>query len=630
MDNLSIAILFGGKPEQTVECLESFKGHNIHLLENGVPFSASKYIMNNFQSEKATGYTVPENLGVAAGRNFLIDKIDTEWIFFVDNDITIKPGWEKEFKKALKKYPDTKVFIPRLFNKHLNSWENLYSFSLAQKGKAKTYVVKDGKTNKISGGASIIHRSLFEEIGKYNEEFFVGFEDFELSLRALKMNKPVEAIELKEIELVHDHREVQSKEDDEYLKVRYSAERLRHSYDLIKKLHNLELPDDGVKWAENKIKQMSSTDKPIRVAIYTYDQVRIGGIETFHKNWCKRMSKYYDITFYCHRGDPESIAELSQYVNVEIYNGQEIETDVFIYGIAWGSLPSKVKAKVGIQMVHGDYEWMKKDLHFEYKKMPIVTKHIAVGKNVAEKLKKVTGYEAEVIYNLLDPDVKVERVLQLISVMRLGHEKGLERMYAMAKELKNKNYKFIWHVFGDGTDLNYVTRMKEKFKAIPEVVFMGTFLNTASYVAASDYLVALSKSEGFSYSIYEALQVGTPCIVTDFPSAFEQVKDGENGFILKMDMSNLDVDKIYNTNLKGFKFKEFSTEKDWIKVLGGDGKEIPSTRKPFKMGISKVKVLRRYLDTFLGKRLLTDQEIEMPIYRAIELQKKNLVKIIDK
>jgi glycosyltransferase involved in cell wall biosynthesis len=550
-------------------------------------------------------------------------------------------SWIDHFVEANKKNPDCLAFIPKLYNKHLQKDEYLYAFSLATPKKVKTYVVKDGKTNKISGGASIINKKLFEEIGVYDEGFFVGFEDFELGIRAIKMKKEIKALEIPSIKLIHDHRKVTADYDNDYLKVRYNRDKIKQSFDRIKELHGLELPDSGEKWAARKLESMQKDEKNnnIRVTLYTEDQVKIGGIETFNRNFCKRMSKYYDITFLCKRGDPLALQEISQYADVVFYDKQEINTDIFIYGQAWGDRPDKgINAKKYIQMVHGDYEWMKKALQFTYTKMPKVTEHVSVGKAVSEKFKKMTGYESTIIYNLLDPDTEVKPVLRLISVMRLGKEKGLERMEKMARKLKERDRKFIWHVYGSGTVKSYVDEMKSKFADIPEVVFMGVNLEPASIVADAHFLVALSDSEGFSYSIYEALQVGTPCIVTDFPSAKDQIQDGINGFILDMklerfnkdfiEMLYLPVNDLNHKKYKWFNFEELSNEQDWIKLLGGDGKEIKN-KKVKKFEMVKIKVKSAYRDIVLNKRLQIGEVIEVPSQRASDLIAKKLVKLFD-
>ena len=102
-----------------------------------------------------------------------------------------------------------------------------------------------------------------------------------------------------------------------------------------------------------------------------------------------------------------------------------------------------------------------------------------------------------------------------------------------------------------------------------------------SYIKEADYGVQLSDTEGYSYFINECLQYGTPVLCTDFPSAYESVKDGENGYILDMDLKNLDIEKIVNNIPKNFEYKEKCSEKDWIKLL--DKKVERKRSKMFKV-----------------------------------------------
>jgi len=631
--DITIGILFCNKPEQTIECLQSFKDYPIYLVDNGSDEAAVKKVLKYIETTKNVDYhRLPKNIGVAGGRNKIINQIKSEWIFFVDNDITIKTeNWGSLLQQAIKDHPETLVFAPKLFNVHLKALEHFYSFSV-QGNKAVTYVSKTGESNKLSGGAAIVNRKLFEINGSYDERFFVGFEDFEFCLRAIKAGRDLRVIELRNIVLNHDHRQVTNNYDNDYLQVRYNAEKIQKSYNLIKEIHNLTLPDNGVKWSQKKIEQMSADvtsdkkGKNTRIMLYHHAQSGIGGVETFNRNFCKRLSPYYDITFLCQSIDSDNLAAIGKYADIVIYKGQAVETDIFIHGVSWGIRPDKVKAPMMLQMIHGDFEWMKNDLHFTYKPMPGVTHHVAVGKNVADKFKKVTGMEASVIYNVLDLDVKPTKLLKIISVMRLGREKGLDRMEIMARKFKAAGVKFRWLVYGDGTDKAYVKEMKAKFDDLPEVIFAGIKKDTVSDVADADYLVALSKSEGFSYSIYEALQAGTPCIVTNFPSAYEQVEDGVNGFIVDMKLSNLDVDKVYNSNLKGFKFEEKSTEKDWIKLFGGNGKIVNKTTR--KVSTMKIKVKRPYMDVVLNRKVMSGEVLNVINTRGLELIGKNLASAI--
>jgi glycosyltransferase involved in cell wall biosynthesis len=85
-----------------------------------------------------------------------------------------------------------------------------------------------------------------------------------------------------------------------------------------------------------------------------------------------------------------------------------------------------------------------------------------------------------------------------------------------------------------------------------------------------DYLVQLSDTESFCYSAYEALQRNVPVILTDFPEARNLVDDGENGFIVDMDLSNLDVDRIFNNKPKATYYIDRCNHDMWEKVFGGE------------------------------------------------------------
>ena len=61
-----------------------------------------------------------------------------------------------------------------------------------------------------------------------------------------------------------------------------------------------------------------------------------------------------------------------------------------------------------------------------------------------------------------------------------------------------------------------------------------------------------------------------PVILTDFPEARKIVDDGENGYILNKDLSNLDVDKIFNHKPTNIYYIDRCNKDDWIKVFEGE------------------------------------------------------------
>lgn len=130
---------------------------------------------------------------------------------------------------------------------------------------------------------------------------------------------------------------------------------------------------------------------------------------------------------------------------------------------------------------------------------------------------------------------------------------------------------------------------------------------------------------GYSYFINECLQYGTAMITTDFDSAYESVVDGENGYILKMDLSNLDINKIVNKIPKNFEYTPKTTVESWTSLLGNAEKR---DRKVVKI-VLKVEITREYFDTELKKLVTANQILEVTEERAKKLVNAKVGKILE-
>lgn len=153
-------------------------------------------------------------------------------------------------------------------------------------------------------------------------------------------------------------------------------------------------------------------------------------------------------------------------------------------------------------------------------------------------------------------------MLKLITASRISKEKGFNRVVKLSNLLNDNGIDFVWHIYGQKKG-NYYNSIKPKTPK--QVLFHGYKDDIRNEIKEADYLVSLSDTEGFSYSTYEALQLLTPCIVTDYPSAKEQIEDGVNGYILDFNLTNWD--KILKNKIILTKFVEKSSEKDWIEII---------------------------------------------------------------
>lgn len=263
----------------------------------------------------------------------------------------------------------------------------------------------------------------------------------------------------------------------------------------------------------------------------------IGGIETFLYYLSKEYSDY-DITIFYNNADKKQLERLKEHVRCIKFRGQEIECEkaFFNYNL---DIIDNVKAKEYYQIIHGDYKAIKVKPNLNEK----ITKYLGVSQLVCDTFKELTGIETECIYNPVKID-KPKKVLKLISATRLTGEKGLKRIETLANKLNEDKIPFEWQIFTTNTNIN-----------IDNVIVRKSRLNILDYIAQSDYLVQLSDSEGYCYSLVEALSLNVPVICTNMPVLKEIGINKNNAYILDMNMSNIDTNKIYNNIPKVVDYK---------------------------------------------------------------------------
>lgn len=279
--SISVCLLFFEKVNQTLECIQGFLPSNIpiYLLDNGSSYESSKEMINYIKNYPQVKYKKnSKNLGISKGRNELIKKTKEDWLFFIDNDISIKTiGWIEQFYKETSLDKEAEVLIPKLFNVHLGCYTDYNKYEKQNNYLTNTYNVrsKNKYNNLFPGGASIIKASVFKKRGFYDENYFVGFEDLDFAFNALVNNKPIKAKVINTIELWHDHRPTKNINEVLAAKTRYKDKTLEESYLYLCKKFNLPKKKYSNSWADG---EFSFLTKPnlnelikykIRSKIYT-------------------------------------------------------------------------------------------------------------------------------------------------------------------------------------------------------------------------------------------------------------------------------------------------------------------------------------------------------------------------
>ena len=91
------------------------------------------------------------------------------------------------------------------------------------------------------------------------------------------------------------------------------------------------------------------------------------------------------------------------------------------------------------------------------------------------------------------------------------------------------------YFIGEGEDKDKITNYVAKVGLRDRVILKGPVcqLDVSAFINSADLFVMGSYTEGWSTSLVEAVACSRPCVVTDFSSAKELVKNGENGFVVE-------------------------------------------------------------------------------------------------
>lgn len=353
--------------------------------------------------------------------------------------------------------------------------------------------------------------------------------------------------------------------------------------------------------------------RPIKTQVVVYrSQIDIiGGIETFIYSFCKQMSKYYDITVVYDTISTEQLSRLIEICPV-VKNNPAIPVicDTLIVNSIGEQIPRNISFKKSVQMVHclKQNNWS-------------IPQDRDVIVNVSQASKDSFGEQAKdgiVIHNLTC-DKDVSKCLLLVSAMRVGagdKQGNDERCIKFSEMLDRAGIKYLWLYFGD-------KQMKNEPK---NMIYGGITLDIKPYIAKADYLVQLSGSEAFSYSLLESLECHTPVIVTPLAQNADMgIVDGLNSYIVPFEVDGFDVNKILDIPKFEYEHDNPGIIKQWRKLLGNTKPK--GNYKPKKE--AELLVVREYRDLQRDQVMKINDRFVAPYGRALELQNLGFVKILN-
>ena len=298
----------------------------------------------------------------------------------------------------------------------------------------------------------------------------------------------------------------------------------------------------------------------------------IGGIETALLNIAKTFKdENLCFVFNSHADNAEPlIMELARYQDVILdkENTLEYTGDIaLIMSPIMTPVPfERIHVSKTYQFIHSEFTGLKslecwKDL--EWKPDEHIDEIVTVSKTAQKGLKQEFGLDSVVVANILtEPSQRPV----FLSLTRSTSEKGIDRIAKMVEALDRAGKDYIWYIC---TSLDPYGDDARELSKSPHVAIIEPNIYNDSLLRATTYLVQLSTTESYCYSAHQAIKAGVPVIGTRIPEFEKLIKDGENGYLVSLDLSDLDIEKIFN-KIPKCQAEPEGIDPNWQKLLKGE------------------------------------------------------------
>lgn len=190
---------------------------------------------------------------------------------------------------------------------------------------------------------------------------------------------------------------------------------------------------------------------------------------------------------------------------------------------------------------------------------------------IMDEIKNADAYEID----------KTNNHIILCSVGRLSTAKNFDNVPEICRLILNYGIDIKWYIIGNGGIKEKIKENIRKFSVENNVFLLGEKKNPYPYIEACEFYVQPSRYEGKAVTVREAQILCKPVIITDFPTAKSQLKDGYDGVIVPMDnkgcaegivnfINNKELQKKIIDNLKQNDYSNADEIKKIYDLIGDD------------------------------------------------------------
>lgn len=169
-----------------------YPNYEIFLIDNASTDNSVEVINKKFGKNKKLKVINNKVDMYTQGLNLGLEQASGEYIAFFNNDIEYRKGYFKHIIKTFNKYPDVYLVQGKLLNYYnhkiidsVGETMDIYGNPITQGAgeEDKGQYEKVREVLSASGSASVIRAEAFKIIGKFDEDYGLGYEDMDIAFR---------------------------------------------------------------------------------------------------------------------------------------------------------------------------------------------------------------------------------------------------------------------------------------------------------------------------------------------------------------------------------------------------------------------------------------------------------------
>ncbi len=195
MDKISVIIVNWNGKKSLSECLDglreqTYKRFSVILVDNGSNDGSVDFVNRHYPEVKTIA--LPKNVGFATANNIALKTVQTEYVALLNNDAVAHPLWLKHLVEALESYPEvgfaaSKMLFydnPKIIDRAGDAYTRAGAGFLRGRAESASKYNKQKWIFGACAGAALYRTLMLKDIGLFDEDFFLLYEDVDLSFRA--------------------------------------------------------------------------------------------------------------------------------------------------------------------------------------------------------------------------------------------------------------------------------------------------------------------------------------------------------------------------------------------------------------------------------------------------------------